>query len=79
MTTSHEVNSNGDLSPVRVRRVIDGVVRHTPAGRFALPLALYQGAAHCADMFLIMTAAEAEALFAELGHLLYPHAEGGAT
>lgn len=80
MTTRHEANDEERLPPpFCVQRSGGAVVRHTPAGRFALPLSLYQGAVHHADVSLVMTAVEVEALHAELGCLLYPQGAGGAT
>lgn len=61
----------------RVERTSDKGLHHTQAGRLALPLSLHEGDSHCGDLLLIMTAEEAETLYAELGLLLYPKATEG--
>lgn len=73
MTTCHAPNDTGDW---RVVRTADVKVRHSHAGRLVLPLSLFQGGGHLADVPLVMTATEAEALYGELDCLLYSGAQG---
>jgi hypothetical protein len=58
-----------------IQRTADQGVHHTHAGRLALPLSLFQGEDHRADVPLVMTAKEAETLVTELTRLLRPGSE----
>ena len=79
MTTRHVENASPAARDWRIQRTAKTDVHHTHAGRVALPLSVFQGADHCADVPLVMTAEEAESLYAELGSLLYPQVEGEAS
>ncbi|MFE9121408.1 hypothetical protein [Streptomyces sp. NPDC007172] len=80
MTTRHDEGTGSSALPGwRVQRIDGEAVHLTHAGRIALPLAVFEGAQHRSDVPLVLPAAEAEVLYAELGRLLYPRAEEGTA
>ncbi|MEU0694800.1 hypothetical protein ABZ349_12560 [Streptomyces niveus] len=53
------------------------MVRHTEAGRFAVPLDLFEGDAERTSLLLVLTADEAATVYDQLGALLTAKREGG--
>lgn len=56
----------------------EATVQLTEAGRFSLPLELYEGGEKRTAVPLIMTAESVEALYAQIGQHLAPGQNGGA-
>lgn len=81
MTTSHAQTEAGaaPLSPAKrhLRLAREAEVAHTEAGRFAVPLDLYEGTAEPATLPLVLTADEVVDLHGKLG-AVFPIADGEA-
>ncbi|WP_435127739.1 hypothetical protein [Actinacidiphila sp. bgisy144] len=75
MRTRHAQTAAAALPDCSIQLTVGRSVHHTRAGRLALPLSLFQGGNHRADVSLVMTAKEAETLVSELSSLLLPATE----
>ncbi|MFE1768224.1 hypothetical protein ACFW81_28925 [Streptomyces angustmyceticus] len=83
MTTSH-AHTNAVATPLPVenrhlRLSDEAKVSHTQAGRFSVPLDLYEGAAKHTLLRLILTAEEAVDIHGQLGALIADKQGGGAA
>lgn len=77
--TTHHSGSTTTTPEYRVARVVGEEVRHTHAGRLAIPLVLHRGGDHVADLPLVVTADEAAELHAQIGRLLPVMYDGEET